>query len=399
MDLATYNDLFRVGRDEILVRNGRLTRAVVEREGSDANAFTAAATAVGDEVMGQLARVEVAQCLGAARGKDLTRLVYDRYGILRKPSAPAVGTVEFSTATPTASPFAIPVNTLLQTADGVQFVTTVSSVFPASSTGPVLVAVRSAQGGVSNQASVGTITNITSAIPGAPDDLAVTNTLATAGAADEQSDDSLREQARAFFTTARRGTLGAIKQGALAYPGVDTAEVFEVTDAFGRPAKAVQLMITDAFTETLAELTTIPATYQTQSQVLASAVYQALDDVRAGGIFVDVQVAKVVLQPIVLALTFAAGVNADSVALKARATLVAFVNSRPPGVALSAADLVSALRTVQGLIVSGGEILSPAGTVVPTQLEVLRTTLGLVVASTVQPDVALAGSTNPDAVN
>jgi len=46
-DFPNFQDLFRVGRDEALVRNGKLTKASIEREGGDANILNAAAAAVG----------------------------------------------------------------------------------------------------------------------------------------------------------------------------------------------------------------------------------------------------------------------------------------------------------------------------------------------------------------
>lgn len=398
MDFPTFDDLFRVARDEILSRNAKLTKAIVEREGSDANAFTAAMAAVGDNVVGALARLEAALTLGAARGKDLDRLVYDRYNLLRKKAAPAVGSVEFRTTAPNPAPFNIPLGTKLQTSTGLQYVTTASASFPILSVGPIVVAVRCTTAGLDSQAAAGTITSIISTIAGQPVDLVVNNPLATAGGADAEEDDDLKARARLFFTTARRGTLKAIQAAALAVEGVVKANAFEVLDELGRPAKAVQLVVADQFTELFADASLVPPAYQAQSQVLSTAVYLGLDDARAAGIFVDVRVAKVILQGVVLALSFQAGVDTDAVAHKARARVVAYVNGLVPGAVLDPADVLEVLRGVAGLVVTGGEILSPLGPVQPTQLEVLRATMGLVVATTVQPDRTLAGSANPDAV-
>lgn len=398
MDFPTFGDLFRRGRDAILANNGKLTRAVVEREGSDANAFTAAIAAVGDQVIGQLARLEATLTLGAARGKDLDRLVYDRYGLLRRPASPSTGSVQFTTTVLTVAPFNIPLGTKLQTPTGVQFVTTAAASFPAASVGPVTVAVRSAIAGTASQVRSGTITSIVSPITGQPADLVVTNPLATAGGSDAEKDEDLRARAILFFTTARRGTLRAIEAQALSVAGVVRARAFELTDGLGRPAKAVQLVVTDQFTEQFSEVDVVPLSYQTQSQVLANQVYLALDDTRAAGIFVDVRVAKVVLQGVVLALAFRAGVDPDAVAFIARSRVVGYINGLQPGISLDPANIVTVLRGVPGLVVSGGEVLSPTGVVVPNQLEVLRASMSIVIASTLQPDQRLAGTANPDAV-
>jgi uncharacterized phage protein gp47/JayE len=277
-------------------------------------------------------------------------------------------------------------------------VTTASATFAAGGTGPVTVAVRSVLAGASQQARANTITSIADAINGSPDDLRVNNALATAGADDEEKDEQLRERARQFWTSARRGTLGAIQSAALAVSGVRKATAFEAIDALGRPAGAVQLILADAFTEQLVAVSPTPAAYQAQSQVLADEVFGALYDVRAAGIYVQVQVAQVTLQGVSLGLSFQGGVNVDQVALQARATVAAYVNTLAPGSPLRVANLVTVLRTIPGLIVTGNEVISPAGDVTPDTLEVLRSSLSLVVAVSLQPDRAIQATTNPDSV-
>lgn len=402
MDYPNQAELQRVARDEILLRNTRLRRAVLEREGTDSNALLAGMAAVGDEVIGQLCRVESSLFLDSARKHYLDRLIYDRYGLPRKSASPAVGSVNFSCPDPAVSAFAIPLGTKLSTTDGKQFVTMAEASFPAGSVGPITVAVQSTKAGPSQQAQRGTITSILGTIPDAASGLAVTNPLATAGADADEQDDTYRERGRNFFTTVRRGTISAIEAAALGVSGVKTAVLFESVDGFGRPAGSAQLIITDAFTEGLVEESVVPPTYQTQSQILASSVAAALWDVRAAGVFIDVLVGVVVLQGIQLGLSFDAGVNVESTALRARAAVVGLVNALPAGSPLLVGDvpggLIRALRTVPGLVVTGSEVLSPPGDVLAAPLEAIRTTLGLTVASSVQPDRALQGSNNPDTV-
>lgn len=402
MDYPNQAELFRVARDEVLLRNTRLRRSVIERQGTDTNALLAGMSAVGDEVVGQLVRVESSLFLDSAKKHYLDRLIFDRYGLPRKSASPAVGSVNFSCPAPAVSAFSIPLGTKLSTTDGKQFVTTAEANFPAGSVGPITVAVRSTKAGPSQQAQKNTITSILGAIPDAAPGLTVTNPLATAGADADELDDTYRERGRNFFTTVRRGTISAVEEAALKVSGVKTAVLFESVDAFGRPAGSAQLIITDAFTEGLVEESSVPPAYQTQSQVLASTVGAALWDVRAAGVFVDVLVAKVVLQGVQLGLSFDGGVNVETVALRARAAVVSLINALPAGSPLLVGDvpggIVRALRTVPGLVVTGTEVISPPGNVVAAPLEVIRSTLGLVVASSVQPDRALQGSTNPDTV-
>lgn len=399
-DFPDRNQLFRVERDEVLARNADISLEAVEREGTDANVLLAAASAAGDEVVAQLIAVCAAQYIDSAQGPVLDKLVFDRYGLVRKPASPATGSVQFRTTAPNPATFTIPIGTIVQTADGIQFITTGAVIFLIGATGPVVATVRSVLAGSSQQAQTNTITSIVSPIPGQPTDLAVNNPLATAGADDAESDADLRDRARQFFSTARRGTLAAIEQGALAVPGVRRATAIEVIDVLGRPARVVELVIADAFTDALVQQDTNPPSYQVQSQSLAQTVFDGLLDVRAAGMFVQVFVAQVIVQPIILNLTFSAGVDANFVALVARATVVAKVNSLRPGQTLVVADLLTALQGVAGLAFTGNEIETPSGDVVPRALQVLRTSLNqTTICVAIQTDGAaavLANTTNPD---
>jgi hypothetical protein len=353
---------------------------------------------IGDEIINQLTRVCAAQFIDSARGTYLRRLVFDRYnGLTAKTASAAVGSASFSTSTATTTQFTIPKGTKLQTGDGRQFITTVDATFPANSTGPVLVAIVSTQAGLAQQAREGTITNIVSTITGAPGTLAVTNPLATSGAGDAEEDDDLRASAKSYFSNVQRGTLSAIREQALRVSGVKRASTFEALDERGRPALRVKLVVADAFTDALVVGTTPPA-YATQSQVFAETVYAALEEYRAAGVNVDVIVGQVILQSIQLALSFDAGVDVDTVALEARAAAVTYVNNLSPGEAIVPDDLVEALRLVAGLIVTGAEVVSPSGPVIPEQLQVLRTTLKLVSTISTNPNRALQSSLNPDTV-
>jgi hypothetical protein len=397
-DFPSLPELFRVGRDKVLETSKRLTREVLDREGTDANALVAAAAAIGDECIGQLVRVESSLFLASAQKKKLDRLVFDRYNMTRKPASPSVGSVSFSTTAANPTAFAIPVNTRLQTRDGKTFLTTATAIFPSGTTGPIVVAVRSSDAGLSQQAARNTITAILDMPIGAPGDLVCNNPLATAGGDNEEQDDALRERARQFFVSARRGTAEALRSAGESVVGVRKVTVIEALDGFGRPTKAVSMVIADAFTEALVDVTPTPGAYQTQSQILASQVFTALDDWRACGIYVDIQVGVVSLLGVQLGLTFQTGVSYDSVALRARSEIVAYVNELRPGATFDVANAVDRLRRVPGLVVTGNEILGPVGNVIPKSLEVLRTTLGLVIASSLQPDRALQGSANPDGV-
>lgn len=395
-EFPTRPDLFRIARDRILSLNAQLSAEVVQRDGTDANILIAGGTAMADAVVGQLLNVCRGQFLDSAEDEALDRLAFDRYTLVRKPASPSLGTVRFSTTTPTPTAFTIPAGTSLATPDGITFVTTVATTFPAASAGPIFVQVRSSLAGFNQQAKIGAITNIVSSILGSPSDLVVTNIVATAGAADRENDPSLRDRCRRFWTTAQRGTLAAIENGALAVPGVVKANAIEVLDATGKPGRWVQLLITDRFTDALVELNENSPLYDAQAQSLAQTVFLALSNFRCGGMFVQVIVAQVVLLQVRLDLTFSAGVDPIAVSENARAVLVNFINELEPGASFVPSVAVNVLRSVNGLIITGNEIAVPGGTVVPRALQALRSTYDLVTAT--NQGSSLFTNTNPDQI-
>jgi len=405
VDFPNFQTLFQIARNEALARNSSMTRDAIEREGSDANIMIAAAVAAADQVVGQQVVNTAGQFLDSATGDSLDKLLFDRYGLTRKVAAASVGTVMFTTTAAAPTAFLVPAGIQLSTSDGLQFETIESELFAAGSTGPVYVAVRSLLAGANQQARIGTITSIISRIPDAPNDLRVTNTLATAGAADRESDTEFRARGRGFFTTVQRGTLSAITQAALNVPGVVRANTFELLDVNGAPNFRVSCVIADQFTDTLANYTAVNPSYEAQSQVLSQEVFNVLQDYRPAGVFVQVQVAQVVLQSIGLSLSFRAGVNLDTVALSARAAITNYINNLAPGQSLYLEPMIQALRGVDGLIVDGDEIAVQNSTAVTSSdpliyvkpLQVLRTSLALVRAASVNPSTPIGTYLNPDA--
>lgn len=397
MDLLTFPKLFRVIRDEVLSRNGKLSRDAAERDGTDLNIMLACATVGAEEVGAQLTELEARMLIESAEDDELDILIVDRTGglLIRKDATAALGSVEFRTTAPAASAFTIPANLELTTEDGIRFLTSEPSLFAKGSIGPVVVGVRSVLAGLDQATKSGTVTAIKGSIVGQPSDLTVTNTLATVGAGNRESNESYRDRYRRFWTTARKGTLRAVETGALDVDGVVKAKAFEVVDVSGRPARFVQLIVSDQFTATLVDLAAVPATYARQSQQLVTAVNAGLTDVRAGGIYVQVIVGQVVLQAVTLNLRFLAGVDVNVVAQLACATIVAFINSLAPGETLTLAGMRGALRAVPGLDPTS-DVASPAGDVLPKPLQVLRTESRLVTPLSVRSDQPLVSTGNPD---
>jgi uncharacterized phage protein gp47/JayE len=393
-DVPNRQDLFEIARNEILTLNANLTVTAVERPGSDSNVLLAGSVAAGDEVLGQVTRLAAGLFLDSAKNAALDRLVFDRYGLVRKPAAAALGTVNFYLPAVPATSFNIPAGTIVSSSNGTQYITTSPVTFATNTNGvaplPLISApVRSVQAGANQQAGVGSIENMVTAIQlpaGVVGPLKVVNSLATAGASDAESDNSLRSRARNFFQTAQKGTLSAIQQGALAVAGVQTATAIEITDGAGIPSRFVDLIIADQFTQLLINYsptgTLLPVNYQPQSQVLAQNVANALLSVRAAGIYVDVIVANVQLLPIVMALAYPSNNdNTGQTAFLAQAAMVAYVNSFSPGQNFDPVAAAKAVfPTVAGLLAyPTSQILLPAGPYDVTSVtQVFRTTLALV---------------------
>lgn len=396
MEFPTRADLFRTARDRILSLNGKLSAEVVQRDGTDANIMLAGGTAMADAVTAQLLHVCRGHFLDSSENEVLDRYAFDRYGLVRKVAASSLGTAKFTTTTATTTAFEIPAGTTLTTTDGIQFVTVVATSFPVGSTGPIYVQIRSVLAGFSQQAKKQSITAIVSSNATWPSDLAVTNDVATAGAADREDDEGLRDRCRKFWTTAQRGTLAAIEIGALAVPGVTRAAAIEVLDATGKPGRWVQLLITDRFTDALAAINQTSALYDAQSQALAKQVFNFLSAYRCGGNYVQVIVAQVVLMMVRLDLTFSAGVDPIAVSERARAAVVNYINSLDPGAPFVPEDALDALRVVNGLLITGSEIAVPAGTVVPKAMQAIRSTFNLVTAT--NQGSSLFTTTDPDLV-
>lgn len=377
MDFPSFSTLFQIARTEALIRNPQLTRDAIDREGSDANILLAAAAAAADEVIGQLVAVSAGLYTESATGDALDRLLTDRYGLVRKTATAAVGNVTFTLPATNPTEFVIPINTQLGTAEGSKYETTASTVFTNGATS-LIVPIRALLAGAETQARPNTITSILSSIAGAPDTLTVTNTQATVGAADRESDTDYRRRGQQFFSTVRRGTLAALVQGALSVPGVVTAQVFEWVTEAGTPYPFVELVVTDQYTDALADFSTVPPAYSEQSQQLAVTVTEALNAYRPAGLYVRVRVASTILQPVTLALTYVGGVDTDAVAQSARASVVLYINNLTAGQPLDPDALIDVLRTVPGLYITGNEIASPSGVVSVAPQKVLRTTMQLV---------------------
>ena len=369
----TRDDYFQIGADEVLARSEerpqreRLSRESVFTEGTDINIIIAACSAMADESTRQLAIRMAALFLDSAEGEDLDRLVADRFSpeVSRKQAAPAVVTVTFSRAIPPSAGAAAlyDVGTKLSTEQGTEFELTEAASFTINSTGPITAAAQAVLSGVDGNVSVGEITQIKG--PNSDPEVTVTNAAVGAGGRAVETDASLRERARSFFLSVRRGTAEAIEFGALTVDGVESATVFEEKDAFGLPTGRVSVAIADRNGQA--------------NQILAEAVAEALVDYRAAGVIVDVIVTQTSPQGIAYEnIGFTSGTDTRASIQQLKSLTVGAVNLLAPGEPLTRSLLYSLANSIPGAIVPETAIGAPSGDVLPAENEVIKTRLDLV---------------------
>lgn len=356
-------DLFAIGRASILASNPKISSDQIDTSGSDANLIVG-----GQSVMvGYLALQHEArfasQYLDSCEGEDLDRFGQDRYQQPRLGASPAVVTVRFYRANTTAGAGSILPGTLLTSRSGVQFVTTTAANFGASTT-MVTATAQSVQSGASTKSGVNAIINITTAV--FDQSMQVTNDSPSAGGEDRESDDLYRERLRGFWLAARRGTLGAIVQGALTVAGVVSAKAVETVDYLGFPGRCVILYIADSA--------------GIANSALAATTTQSLDDWRAAGIPVIVQTGSPQMVSIVLKLVFQATSNTQALTSSIVTAIINYVNSLGVNETLTRGGLLAVLLRFKndGLIVTDGSVVTPTGDLVPTLGQVIRTTSALV---------------------
>lgn len=373
MDLPSFSDIFRIGRSEMLVRNGRISPEEIDRRGSDINNLVASSAAMADACMGQLASVRAALYVGTARKDDLDRLITDRYpDLVRKQAAPSYGYVTFSFSPAVVTLFSIPDATVLSTADNVQFITVGATPVPHGTT-TIRVPIRSVLAGSTQKAAIGKINSVLGNITGAPTGMTVTNESATFGGEDREEDADYAVRYTLHYLAARRATIGAIEQAVLSVPGIVKATVFENLDTSGRPVGYVQVVVADSYTEQFVVLASPPAAYMSQLANLTTQISNVLLEWRAAGVGVVVQFASIVLQTIRVSLAYVAGADTTAVNAVVLAKLIQYTNNLRPGQTFSLDEARRLVSETSGVYYTGNEIVSPTGDVVPLPGQVLRT--------------------------
>lgn len=355
-DLPARTALFEVFAREVTTRaaarsTGRqITAAEIFTPGSDINLIGAGASAIGEEVMRQTAR-SFRDLTFDAEGEQLDRTVAERFGdaVKRKTAAPARATLAFARPTGTFGGFTYAAGSRLTTPSGVVFETRDAAVFSGSTLGPVSVTARAVNAGTAGNVAANTITQFITVRPDVT--ITVTNPEPAAGGDAKETDTAFRARARGYLAAVSKGTLGAVRFGAVAVPGVRQASAIEEVDTSGVLTGRVLLYIADA-------------NGQANAALIAD-VTAGLREYRSGGLPVIVIGGVPVFQAIQYHLAFEAGVDTIAAFDAVAALTVARVNQGVPNGALLRSLLFEVARSVAGVIVNADAVTVPAGDVVP----------------------------------
>jgi uncharacterized phage protein gp47/JayE len=361
LDLPSRSDLYSIGRAYLLARAKRIDPGQVDVLGSDSNLFVGSQSVVAYALVKQLGYRISALLLDGAVGEDLDRYAYDRYQIARKGASSALGTVRFFRLSSALGAGTILAGTVLKTLGGITYTLVTNATFGPTQTDLVFADVRASQAGKATEVGANQIRGFQNQQALFDPSVQVTNDLTTAGGEDVEDDDTFRNRIRDFWLNARRGVLSAIENGALSVAGVVSAQAVEAITTGGQPARVVNLYIADSS--------------GVASVALANQVLSALDEYRAGGIAVLVSTSIPELVSIVLSLTFSGSVDTVTLSQLIQAAVVSFVNSLPVNGPLYVGQLYSLLQRYasQGLVVNQSSIVAPAGDVVPSLGQTLRT--------------------------
>jgi len=355
-DVPSQTDLFAAGRRQAILQPTRFDVSIIDTEGSDVNVVFNIGGAQGEEVAQFFQAAFNELSLSTARGDALDRWVFDRYQLTRFEPTSAVAVLRLTRTN--TFPVTIPAGSSFADDSGFVFQSIVDVVFGAGVVGPLEVSAVAQETGELGNVAADTIRTVSSTF--GDSSVVVTNPEPAAGGRAQETDDQLRERARAFFVNARRGTRSAIEFGGLSVDRVAQATAIELfAPETSLPGYRVFLNIADVAGQANA--------------ALATEVRDELDEFRALG--VPVSVVPAVPQYVtvrVVGLAFEAGANTVEVLSRARGAILAAINATAPGVTLRRAAIVSALEGTDQLIVPDGAVVEPAGDVVPTTGTIIR---------------------------
>ena len=293
--------------------------------------------------------------LATSSGSDVDSFGAD-FGMTRLTAVAAQGSVTFSRYTPTMAAL-IPTGTTVTTSDSTtQFTVgtdSTNAAWSASQNGYLLgagvasvtVPVIATVAGSAGNVLAGTISLVTSALPGID---TVTNALSLTGGLDAETDDAFRLRFQSFINSRTRATVQAVNYATTSIQQGVNCTVQENTDGNGdfRPGKF---------------LVTVDDGSGSPPATLLTSIQAAVDVVRPVGSIFAVNAPTVLPANISLTLSIAQGSNNATAIAAVNSAIGTFVNTLPVGSSLPftrlaqlAYDASPAVTNVTGLTLQGG---------------------------------------------
>ncbi|HSR79109.1 MAG TPA: baseplate J/gp47 family protein [Xanthobacteraceae bacterium] len=199
-------------------------------EGDVTTALQHGAAAMADAVIRHQVQAFRDTFIDGAKGDALTTLSNDHLNIQRNPATFAQASVAFSRtgggAGGTLSAGFTVASAIDASGNSVTFTLDTNVTFGSGDNGPHSAGVTAQIAGRAGDVGAGTIVRLTGT-PLFSSLVTCTNAATAAGGNDEEQDPNLRVRDRNFWQTLRRGTLGALEQGALTVPSVRVARATE----------------------------------------------------------------------------------------------------------------------------------------------------------------------------
>lgn len=349
--------------------NPKVSAREINREGSDLNLLATAATVMGEEVVNRMARAMAGAFEDTAEGAALDRVILDRKGLPRLPAAPAVVSLELTRPTNLAGAGILPggpagsgppAPTRLRTNQNIVYFLLEPAVFGAADLGPITVPAQAEIAGLENEVGPNQQWSFLDTPFDQTIEVSNPDEEVAAGASDDESDDAYRSRSRDFYSTVRRGTLGAIELGVRSTPGVASGSALETLSAStGLPACHVEAYYLDALGRS--------------NQTLGARVGLNLLTYRAAGIpvvRVDGVVQNVTINFDLFDFDTKIVVDTAQAFDDVRNAIVAALGNQRPGQNLLRSTILAAARSIPGVLVEDSDLLEPAGTLIPSSSEI-----------------------------
>lgn len=238
--MMPHGEFFEIGVAEALAQKPELQEETVRTTGTSLNMLVHVAAAMAEEVEFEGAQADAAGFLDTARGDALTRYVASEYGIARH--GPTSAIVELVVSRTSGDDYAELVPGFVVQADGVRFaLDTLVAWEIGDVTDKVVFATSVMTGPENNVQALRTWTAESSP----PEGVSFANPARAAGGNIDEGDEALIARVRDVGSRAVRGTLTAIRLGALEVAEVREVSVFESLDANGAPSGGVFVVISD----------------------------------------------------------------------------------------------------------------------------------------------------------